>query len=171
MLLFSLHQITPLPDHFAKDAGNRVRVAFTHTSGGLKFKHGTRRQGFAVAGADKTFLWADAAIDGDSVVLTCPQVARPVAVRYAWAHVHPWANLFNGEGLPALPFKTDYPPAQAATASAWLLATAFAIPKETTNHGTGYFSLVTGKNGRLYVGAAKYGVGASLVEFDPGTRR
>jgi hypothetical protein len=57
-----------------------------------------------------------------------------------------------------------------ATASDWLLATAFAIPKETTNHGTGYFSLVTGKNGRLYVGAAKYGVGASLVEFDPGTR-
>ncbi len=151
--------------------GNRVRVAFTHTSGGLKFKHGARLQGFAVAGADKAFHWADAAIDGDSVVLTCPMVSKPVAVRYAWAHVHPWANLFNGAGLPALPFKTDYPPAQSATAGNWLLATAFAIPKETTNHGTGYFSLVTGKNGRLYVGAAKYGVGASLVEFDPGTRK
>jgi len=49
----------------------------------------------------------------------------------------------------------------------WIDATAYAIPKETTNAGSGYFSIVTGKNGRVYVGAAKYGVGASLVEFEP----
>ncbi len=53
--------------------------------------------------------------------------------------------------------------------SKWLQATAYAIPKETTNQGSGYFSIVCGNNGRLYIGAAKYGVGASLVEFDPKT--
>jgi len=53
----------------------------------------------------------------------------------------------------------------------WLQATAYAIPKETTNQGSGYFSIVTGKNGRLYVGTAKYGVGAYLVEFDPVTQQ
>jgi sugar lactone lactonase YvrE len=49
----------------------------------------------------------------------------------------------------------------------WLMATAQAVPKETTNQGSGYFSIVTGKNGRLYIGTAKYGVGSFLVEFDP----
>ena len=53
----------------------------------------------------------------------------------------------------------------------WLPATAYAIPKETTNQGSGYFSIVTGKNGRLYIGTAKYGVGASLIEFDPATKQ
>jgi sugar lactone lactonase YvrE len=48
----------------------------------------------------------------------------------------------------------------------WVYATAYAIPKETTNQGSGYFSIVTGKNGRLYIGTAKYGVGSYLVEFD-----
>jgi sugar lactone lactonase YvrE len=51
------------------------------------------------------------------------------------------------------------------------VATAYAIPKETTNQGSGYFSIVTGKNDRLYVGTAKYGVGAFLVEFDPATKQ
>jgi hypothetical protein len=50
-------------------------------------------------------------------------------------------------------------------------ATAFAVPKHTTNQGSGYFSIVEGKNGRLYVGAAKYGAGGSLVEFDPRSRQ
>ncbi len=52
----------------------------------------------------------------------------------------------------------------------WLQATAFAIPKETTNQGSGYFSIVPGLNGRLYIGTAKYGVNAYLVEFDPTTK-
>ena len=51
----------------------------------------------------------------------------------------------------------------------WLTSTAYAIPKETTNQGSGYFSIVTGKNGRIYIGTAKYGVGSYLVEFDPPT--
>jgi sugar lactone lactonase YvrE len=53
----------------------------------------------------------------------------------------------------------------------WLLATAHAIPKETTNQGSGYFSIVSGKNNRLYVGTAKYGIGAFLVEFDPAKKQ
>lgn len=53
----------------------------------------------------------------------------------------------------------------------WLQATAYAVPKETTNQGSGYFAIVTGKNGRLYIGCAKYGVNAYLVEFDPKTRQ
>ena len=48
-----------------------------------------------------------AASDGDAVVLTSEQVAKPVAVRYAWASQHPWANLFNKDGLPAQTFRSD----------------------------------------------------------------
>lgn len=86
---------------------DRVRLRFTHVGQGLAFQHGDRLQGFAVAGEDKVFHWADAVIDGDAVVVTCPKVSKPVAVRYAWAGEHPWANLFNKDGLPALPFRTD----------------------------------------------------------------
>lgn len=57
--------------------------------------------------------------------------------------------------------------AQAQEKPTWLKATAHAIPKHTTNQGSGYFSIIEGKNGKLYVGTAKYGVNAYLVEFDP----
>ena len=77
------------------------------SAGGLTFKQGSKLQGFAVAGEDKKFHWAEATIESGTVVLTCAQVTRPIAVRYAWAPTHPWANLFNLDGLPALPFKTD----------------------------------------------------------------
>jgi sialate O-acetylesterase len=87
--------------------GDRVVVSFSHVGGGLVFKQGDKLQGFAVAGADNKFHWANAVIEGETVVLTCPQVSKPVSVRYAWAPTHPWANLFNRDGLPALPFKTD----------------------------------------------------------------
>lgn len=87
--------------------GGKVRVDFDHVGGGLVFRHGSKLQGFAVAGPDNVFQWADAVVDGNSVVLTCAKVAKPVAVRYAWSATHPWANLFNADGLPALPFKTD----------------------------------------------------------------
>lgn len=81
-----------------------VRVKFAHVGGGLVFKHGDKLQGFAVAGEDRKFHWAEATIDGDNVVLRSDKVAAPVAVRYAWAQPHPWANLFNADGLPALSF-------------------------------------------------------------------
>lgn len=85
--------------------GDKVRVTFTHVGAGLTFKHGTKLQGFAVAGDDQRFHWADATIDGDSVLLSSPKVAKPVTVQYAWAATHAWANLFNADGLPALPFR------------------------------------------------------------------
>src|SRR5258708_6172348 len=53
----------------------------------------------------------------------------------------------------------------------WLPATAYAVPKETTNQGSGYFSIVTGRTARQYIGPAKYGVNAFLVEFDPSEKR
>ena len=62
--------------------------------------------GFAIAGADRKFVWADAVIDGETILVSSPQVARPVAVRYAWAG-NPVCNLVNKAGLPASPFRTD----------------------------------------------------------------
>jgi len=85
--------------------GTKIRIRFLHTGGGLKAMGGSLR-GFAVAGADRKFHWASAVIEGDSVLVSSPEVAAPVAVRYAWAD-SPECNLFNAEGLPASPFRTD----------------------------------------------------------------
>ena len=85
--------------------GSKIRVRFSHTGSGLEAKGGALR-GFAVAGADRKFHWASAVIDGDWVLVSSPEVAAPVAVRYAWAD-SPECNLFNVEGLPASPFRTD----------------------------------------------------------------
>jgi len=87
--------------------GNKVRVSFDHAASGLSFKHGDKLQGFAVAGADKVFHWADTVIDGQTVVVSSEKVAKPVAVRYGFASKHPWANLFNNDHLPAVAFRTD----------------------------------------------------------------
>lgn len=88
-----------------KVVGNEARLSFTHTDGGLTAKGGDLK-GFIIAGADKKFVWADARIDGDQVVVSSPQVSAPVAVRYAWAD-NPECNLYNGADLPASPFRTD----------------------------------------------------------------
>lgn len=90
-----------------KIEGDKVRLSFSHVGQGLAFQHGTRLQGFAVAGEDKKFHWAEAVIEKDGVLLSCDKVSKPVAVRYGWSAAHPWANLFNKDGLPALPFRTD----------------------------------------------------------------
>ncbi|MBA4189225.1 MAG: sialate O-acetylesterase [Planctomycetaceae bacterium] len=87
--------------------GDKVRVSFDHVGAGLAFRHGDKLQGFAVAGADGVFQWADAVIDGDTVVVSNSAVPKPVAVRYAFASKHTWANLFNKDGLPAVPFRSD----------------------------------------------------------------
>ena len=87
--------------------GNTVCVTYSHVGQGLAVPEGAKLQGFALAGADKAFYWADAKIEGNTVVLTCDKVAKPVAVRYAYSSRSPWANLFNKDGLPALPFRTD----------------------------------------------------------------
>ena len=62
---------------------------------------------FAIAGEDKQWHWATAKIDGESVVVSSPQVANPVAVRYAFSMNPAGANLYNREGMPASPFRTD----------------------------------------------------------------
>jgi sialate O-acetylesterase len=88
-----------------KVEGDRIRVSFKHVGGGLEARGG-KLAGFAVAGADRKFVWAEAEIDGETVVVRHPLVPAPVAVRYAWAD-NPEATLYNKEGLPASPFRTD----------------------------------------------------------------
>jgi sialate O-acetylesterase len=83
----------------------RIRLHFDHTDGGLKFK-GSTGQSFAVAGADQKFFWAKAEIDGDTIVVSSSEVPHPLAVRYAWDN-NPEACLYNGAGLPAVPFRSD----------------------------------------------------------------
>ncbi len=83
----------------------KIRIEFTHLGGGLVAK-GYKLTGFAIAGADRKFVWADATIDGDTVVVSNPLVAAPASVRYAWAD-NPECDLYNKAGLPASPFRTD----------------------------------------------------------------
>jgi len=82
-----------------------VRVRFTHVGSGLLAKGGTLK-GFAIAGKGRKFVCADAHIEGKVVVVSSPQVPYPVAVRYAWGD-NPEVSLYNAEGLPASPFRTD----------------------------------------------------------------
>ena len=95
-----------------KIEGNKIRLFFNHVDGGLIFKKNSvpkfpgAGNGFAIAGADHKFVRADAVIDGETILVSSPQVAQPVAVRYAWAR-NPVCNLVNKAGLPASPFRTD----------------------------------------------------------------
>jgi sialate O-acetylesterase len=89
--------------------GNTATLQFDHLAGGLQANGGGPLKGFAIAGDDKKFVWADAKIDGDSVVLSSPQVEHPTIVRYGWETNPAKANLYNKAGLPAPPFRTDAP--------------------------------------------------------------
>jgi sialate O-acetylesterase len=84
--------------------GERMRVTFDHATG-LK-SLGSAPAGFAIAGADKRFVWAQACIDGESVLVSAPEVKVPVAVRYGWAD-NALCNLYNRDNFPAVPFRTD----------------------------------------------------------------
>ncbi len=95
---------------------NKIIVAFKHTQGGLVAKDGGPT-GFHIADDDKQWKPAQATIDGDKVIVTSPEVAKPVVVRYAWASVAV-CNLFNGAGLPASPFRTDTWPVDDAAETA-----------------------------------------------------
>jgi sialate O-acetylesterase len=92
-------------------ADDKVILRFAHTDGGLAVRGGDALKGFAIAGKDRKFVWADAEIKGNTVVVSSPQVLKPAAVRYAWAN-NPVCNLVNGTGLPASPFRTDQWPGQ-----------------------------------------------------------
>lgn len=91
-----------------KREGNALRLYFDHTGGGL-MAPGARLQGFSIAGEDKKWVWADARIEGRTVVVSAPDVPNPTAVRYGWAD-NPIANFYNKAGLPASPFRTDINP-------------------------------------------------------------
>jgi len=83
----------------------RAIVSFSNTTGGLVAKDGDLK-GFVIAGADRKFVFADAKIEGETVIVSSPQVPVPAAVRYGWADL-PQVNLFNQAGLPASTFRTD----------------------------------------------------------------
>jgi sialate O-acetylesterase len=96
---------------------NKIRISFTElgtglaiggppAGSGLESKPGDELVGFAIAGEDGKYVWAKAVIDGESVVVSSDQVAKPANVRYAWAN-NPACNLYNKEGLPASPFRTE----------------------------------------------------------------
>ena len=87
-------------------AGDKVRLSFDHTGSGLVSRDGKDLSWFEIAGADKVFVPAQAAIDGASVLVWSEKVAAPVAVRFGWSQ-EAEPNLSNKEGLPAAPFRTD----------------------------------------------------------------
>lgn len=120
-----------------------IRLEFDHIEGGLMVgakerggpvkedSSGKLRQ-FAIAGADMKFVWADAMVEGNSVLVSSPQVAKPVAVRYAWGSNPEGANLYNRAGLPASPFRTDpVPQVEMAASVKQRLAKGFSLnPKK-----------------------------------------
>jgi sialate O-acetylesterase len=93
----TLKSVDRLPDS--------IRMHFTHSNGGLVVK-GDKLGEFSIAGEDRKWYWADARIEGNTVVVSSPSVPHPKEVRYAWQS-NPEATLFNGAGLPAAPFRTD----------------------------------------------------------------
>ena len=116
----------------AKVQQGKIRIKFTHTDGGLVAKPlpdtyvvrsfagetaplvrnspNSELEGFALYGEDGKWFWADAKIEGDSVLVWADQVPKPIAVRFCWAD-NPNCNLYNASGLPASPFRTDDFPA------------------------------------------------------------
>jgi sialate O-acetylesterase len=95
----------PLYESMAAE-GDKIRIKFKHTSPGLVARDGKALSWFSIAGEDKQFYAATATIDGETVVVTSPKVASPVAVRFGWNQIAE-PNLSNKAGLPASPFRTD----------------------------------------------------------------
>ncbi len=91
-----------------KVKGSEAVVSFNHVYGGLQTKPGTGDlKGFEIAGADQQFKPATARIEGHTVIVSANGVDKPAAVRYSWADDAGQSNLFNQEGFPAEPFRTD----------------------------------------------------------------
>ena len=91
----------------AKPENGAVRVAFQYADNGLKTSDGKAPGAFAIAGADGKFVWAEAKIDGKTVLVSSPEVKDPKYVRYAYMGYRGDCNLQNAEGLPAYPFRSD----------------------------------------------------------------
>jgi sialate O-acetylesterase len=101
-----------------KTEGGRIQLSFSHSGKGLMVgkkegrspaaeNAGAKLKGFAIAGADRKWAWAEAVIEGNTVAVSSPAVKEPVAVRYAWQMNPDGSNLYNRDGLPASPFRTD----------------------------------------------------------------
>ena len=101
-----------------KIQGGKALLAFDHAGSGLMVgkkegrnptleDKGGKLARFAIAGEDKKWVWADAVIDGKTVVVSSAAVPQPVAVRYAFTMNPDGCNLYNKDGLPASPFRTD----------------------------------------------------------------
>ncbi len=89
-----------------KIKNNKIFLNFDFVYEGLQTKGDGKLKGFAIAGADRKFYWAEAEIKGKQVVVSSPKVESPIAVRYGWAS-NPVCNLYNSAGLPTSPFRTD----------------------------------------------------------------
>ena len=93
----------------ARKEKNRIVISFSSVGSGLIAKGGTQLAQFAIAGADRRFVWARAIIEGDKVIVWNDELKDPLYVRYGWADNPEGANLYNKEGLPASPFTTEDP--------------------------------------------------------------
>ena len=85
---------------------NKIIITFDNIGGGLRAHNGNLKR-FSIAGKNKKFVWAKAEIKGKTVIVSSPEIKNPVAVRYAWSDNPEGCNLYNREGLPAIPFRTD----------------------------------------------------------------
>jgi sialate O-acetylesterase len=90
----------------AKREGSSLRLSFDHIGGGLVCQ-GDALRGFSIAGEDGHFVWAEATIDGEDILVSSPEIAAPQSARYGWAD-NPEVNLYNKAGLPASPFRSDF---------------------------------------------------------------
>lgn len=91
----------------SKTVDNKIIISFNNIGSGLITNDGEELNQFAIAGADKKFVWAKAKIEGDKIIVWNDNISDPMYVRYAWADNPDGANLYNKEGLPASPFRTD----------------------------------------------------------------
>ena len=94
------HSAEPVAD------GSALRLSFDHVESGLVVSDGETLGEFSVRGETGPWVWAAARIEGDTVVVSSPEIPRPLHARYAWQS-NPRATLYNSAGLPAVPFRTD----------------------------------------------------------------
>lgn len=87
--------------------GDKIIISFSHIGSGLVTNDGEALSSFEIAGEDKKFVWAQAKIEGDKVIVWNDEIPNPKYVRYAWADNPDNPNLYNKEGLPASPFRTE----------------------------------------------------------------
>ncbi|MET0945618.1 MAG: sialate O-acetylesterase, partial [Flavobacterium sp.] len=85
--------------------GNQLVLSFTDIGTGLTTKENKPLKAFEIAGKDGKFVWANAVIQGDKIIISNEIILNPTRVRYAWADNPDQANLYNKENLPASPFE------------------------------------------------------------------